>query len=200
MTHLFCTLVQIDIVSQLQTVSPSASPANGPFCGHTNSSSANSENDEVSMTQPRSDRREVSADRTTRNDDNSTCSLCMWDYAYDLRTSTGAKLIQRSFWFRRYLKKCENVVDDFEEGIRMFTMWRFVNHHTVILGLHDISRNHSTSNEILFSLNTVITMMRYLYIIQISTFRIFGSIYLGNTELRSLSRIRESFARKRIKE
>jgi hypothetical protein len=101
-------------------VSPSANPDSGPSCGHTNSSSADYENDEVFMTRPRYDRSELSADKTTgKADDRSVCSLCVRDYAYDLKTSTGAKVVQCSFC---YLIKCEGVVDDLEEGIHVFKM------------------------------------------------------------------------------
>jgi hypothetical protein len=66
----------------------------------------------------RSRKRKQSADKTTENnDDNSTCSLCRRDHAYDLKKSMGAKWIQCCLEW--YLNKCENLSDNFVGDIYM---------------------------------------------------------------------------------
>jgi hypothetical protein len=111
------------VCAQVHTVSHSANPDTGPSCSQGtvachNSSWVNPEVDPNITIRRRSRKRKQSADKTTENnDDNSTCSLCRHDHAYDLKKSMGAKWIQCCLEW--YLNKCENLSDNFVGDICM---------------------------------------------------------------------------------
>ena len=53
------------------------------------------------------------------NEDNSTCSVCGKDYAYDIKKNTRAKWIQCCFCLEWFHNKCEDIPDEFDEEVYM---------------------------------------------------------------------------------
>ncbi|KAJ8893373.1 hypothetical protein PR048_005964 [Dryococelus australis] len=53
-------------------------------------------------------------------DDDSLCSVCGHNYAYDVKHNTGAKLIQCYFCLQWYYYDCEDIDDKFDDDVYMF--------------------------------------------------------------------------------
>jgi hypothetical protein len=105
--------------------------------------SVHSEDGQASVKRPRSRKSKLSVGKT---DDKSICSAWGYDYEGEHGCKIDSVLLQPAIlsqqvrWYCWWLwRRC----------LYMFTMWRFLNHHPVTLGLFDMSYNYAASYRIL---------------------------------------------------